>query len=412
MTTIVMSGNVAGTTYNWTRNSLTTVAGIPAAGNGNISGTLTSNVTTPVTVTFTITPRANGCDGIPITATVVVNPIPTIVCPANIVVNAAAGTCSVDVVYPPAVVTGVPAPTVTYSIPSGSNFPVGVTTVTVTASNICGTVSCSFTITVLDVRVPLITTQPVNRAVCVGSSATFSVVATNVASYQWQSGNGNTWGNIAGATSATYTLNNAPLGFNNLQYRVMLTGPCGTVVYSNPVILTVNPLPLITLSGSGDPVLLPNRSITITANPNPPGGSFVWQYNGSTMTGVTGPTVGPLTVLNVGIYSVTYTDLNGCVSTSSPFKVSAGFSDFLWVYPNPNTGQFNVRFYNQTGETATLKIFNQMGQLVHTQSLVLGVAYSNFLIDMRRHTAGVYTVKIMNGSGAELAAKRLMIYHP
>jgi hypothetical protein len=158
--------------------------------------------------------------------------------------------------------------------------------------------------------------------------------------------------------------------------------------------------------------LLPNRSITITANANPPGGSYVWLFNGSPMTGITGTTLGPLTVLNVGTYNVTYTDLNGCVNTSLPFNITAGFTDYLWVYPNPNTGQFNVRFYNQTGETATLKIYNGLGQEVYTQRLVLGVAYSNFLIDMRRHAAGVYTVKIVNGSGAVLAAKRLMIYHP
>jgi hypothetical protein len=49
---------------------------------------------------------------------------------------------------------------------------------------------------------------------------------------------------------------------------------------------------------------------------------------------------------------------------------------------------------------------------VYAQNLVLGVAYSNFAINMSNQAAGVYTVKIMNGSGAELAAKRLIIYHP
>ena len=199
---------------------------------------------------------------------------------------------------------------------------------------------------------------------------------------------------------------------NNNNYRVVLTGPCGTVVFSNAVILVVNPLPLLTLSSASNPVLLPNTTVTITAFVSPAGGTFVWLFNGSVMAGVTGSTLGPLTVLNVGTYTVIYTDLNGCVSTSLPFVVSAGVTNFLWVYPNPNTGQFNVRFYNITGETATLKVFNYLGQVVYTQSLVLGVAYSNFTIDMRRHAAGVYTVRIVNGSGAEMAAKRLLIYHP
>ncbi len=86
ITTIALTGNVAGTTYSWTRDNTATVTGIAASGTGNISGTLTNTTTAPVTVTFTITPSANGCTGTPITATVIVNPIPTVNQPANQVV--------------------------------------------------------------------------------------------------------------------------------------------------------------------------------------------------------------------------------------------------------------------------------------------------------------------------------------
>jgi hypothetical protein len=409
MTTIAFTGTVAGTTYNWTRDNTTTVAGLPGTGSGNISGTLTSNVTTPVTITFTITPIANGCPGTPITATVVVNPTPTIICPANIVVNASAGTCGSDVIYPAAIVTGTPAPTVTYSIPSGSNFPVGVTTVTVTASNICGTVSCTFTITVNDVRVPLVTTQPANRAVCVGGNTSFSVVATNTASYQWQTGNGITWGNIPGATSSTFTVNNANMFMNNAIYRVALTGPCGTVVFSNQVILTVNPLPLITLSSSTTPELVPGRTVIINATANPPGGTYAWLFNGSPITGVIAPSLGPLTIDNIGRYDVVYTDLNGCVSTSSDFLVTGEQSDYLWIYPNPNKGRFQVRFYNRTNEKITLRIYDPLGQLIYSQAVTTGpTTYSRIDVDLSDKSAGTYTVKLVNMDGMTIAVKRVL----
>ena len=74
ITTIALSGNVSGTTYNWTRNNTVSVTGIAANGSGNISGALTNTTNAPVTVTFTITPTANGCAGTAITATVLVNP--------------------------------------------------------------------------------------------------------------------------------------------------------------------------------------------------------------------------------------------------------------------------------------------------------------------------------------------------
>ena len=77
ITAIVLSGNVPGTTFDWTRDNAV-VTGIASSGSGDISGALTNNSTVPVTVTFTITPKANGCYGSPVTATVTVNPLTVI----------------------------------------------------------------------------------------------------------------------------------------------------------------------------------------------------------------------------------------------------------------------------------------------------------------------------------------------
>ena len=73
ITTIALTGSVAPTTFNWTRNNAS-VTGIATSGNGDISGSLTNATNAPITVTFTITPTAAGCVGTAITATVVVNP--------------------------------------------------------------------------------------------------------------------------------------------------------------------------------------------------------------------------------------------------------------------------------------------------------------------------------------------------
>ncbi|MBK8658632.1 MAG: HYR domain-containing protein [Bacteroidetes bacterium] len=89
------------------------------------------------------------------------NTAPTITCPANISVNATAGTCGAVVTYTAPVGTdNCPGATTTRTAgpASGSTFPVGVTTVThqVTASN-GQTASCSFTVTVVDNQAPTIT---------------------------------------------------------------------------------------------------------------------------------------------------------------------------------------------------------------------------------------------------------------
>ncbi|MCX6317834.1 MAG: T9SS type A sorting domain-containing protein, partial [Bacteroidetes bacterium] len=120
----------------------------------------------------------------------------------------------------------------------------------------------------------------------------------------------------------------------------------------------------------------------------------------------------PVNINGIGLYRAVYTDLNGCVSAAATIAIGAQPSNNLWVYPNPNTGTFNVRFFNQTGEQVTLKVFNGLGQVVYTQSLPLGVAYSNITVNLGNVPAGVYIVKIMNGTGAELAAKRIIVNHP
>jgi hypothetical protein len=284
-----------------------------------------------------------------------------------------------------------------------------VTTVTVTASNICGTVTCTFTITVNDVRVPVITTQPTGTAVCVGKNASFSVVATNAASYQWQAGP--LWGNIPGATSSTFTINNVPQSLNNAIYRVAVTGPCGTVVFSNPVILTVNPLPLITLSSATTPELVPGRTVIINAASIPSGGSFAWLFNGNPITGSTASSLGPLGVDNIGRYNVIYTDLNGCVNTSSDFLVTGEYSITFWLYPNPtNNGQFQVRFNNHNGEVAKVRVYDPLGQVVFEQRVTTGPAtYSRIDVNLSNDANGSYTVELLNGSDLRVGAKQELI---
>jgi len=422
ITTIVLSSAVTGTTYSWTRNNTATVTGIAASGTGNISGTLTNTTTAPVTVTFTITPTANGCAGTPITATVTVQAPLVITCPANITIPSVIGGCTAVVTYAP-VVTGTPAPTFTYSFSgattgsgngtgSGSAFNVGVTTVTITATNSCSTVSCSFTITVTDSQLPVISSQPVNKTVCAGSTATFSVTSTNAVSYQWQQFNGTTWVNITGATGATLTLTNVTVSMNTNSYRVNVIGLCTTVT-SGFATLYVNTLPTIILVASRAPVLLPGQSLTITASVSPTGGTIVWKkikLDGTTVT----LSNTSFTLSNLTVDYAIYTDPNGCVSISANLSISGQPSGNLYVYPNPNPGQFHVRFFNQSNESVTLKVYDSRGVLVYQQKFITTTPYSDLFVNLgtRVVTSGVYLVEVRDAAGKLIGAKRIVIGHP
>lgn len=88
---------------------------------------------------------------------------------------------------------------------------------------------------------PVITTQPANQTVVVGSSATFSVAASGTSpfSYQWQKSTdgGTTWTNV-GTNAPTYTTPATVAGDNGTLIRVIVTNSVGNVT-STPATLTV-----------------------------------------------------------------------------------------------------------------------------------------------------------------------------
>ncbi len=341
---------------------------------------------------------------------------PVITCPANITVTTPFGSCTAVVNFTPTATDNCAGTPTIVSVPaSGTAFPIGSTTVTSTATDACGnTSSCTFTITVLDGQLPVINTQPANRTVCAGQNATFSVVAVTSPnaggplSYQWQQWNGSAWVNVSGATASSFTVNAATVAMNTNTFRCVVTGLC-TIVNSGAATLFVNPLPTISIAAITLNALQPTQSTNVVATVNPPGGSFVWTRNGTNI-GVSGPTVGPLTVDNLGTYLAVYTDPNGCQVTSSSLVISALASDNIWIYPNPNNGQFSVRYYNQSGESATIRVFNALGQVVYQKATATGTPYSLTNVTLPATIAnGVYVVKVMGANGKELAAKRIIV---
>jgi HYR domain/Secretion system C-terminal sorting domain/Concanavalin A-like lectin/glucanases superfamily len=382
----------------------TQTAGLPSGASFPI-GTTTNN--------FRGTDAAGNITNCTFTVTVNDTQAPTITCPSNITVSSPVGSCNTVVNFTVNVADNCPGATVVSTPASGSTFPLGTTTVNSTATDASGNTStCSFTVTVLDGQLPVISAQPASRTVCLGTNATFSVTASNVVTYQWQQWNGTAWVNIAGTNASTYTIPNVTHAMNTNTFRVILNGLC-TVVISNPASLYVNGLPVIGLTAAPPPPLLPNQSTTITATVNPPGGTFVWSHNGSPVAGVSGPVLGPLGVDDIGTYRAVYTDLNGCISASADLVIGGLISENLWVYPNPNQGQFVVRFYNQANETATLNIYNAAGQRIYQKAFVTTTAYTRMDIDLgTRFSEGVYIVEVVNSAGKQMGARRVIIRHP
>lgn len=110
------------------------------------------------TITCTATDSSENSSSCSFTVTVLDEVPPSITCPANIVRSADAGACSAIAEFTVTGEDNCGSVTITSNPPSGSSFPVGVTTVTATATDASGnTATCSFTVTVNDTESPSIT---------------------------------------------------------------------------------------------------------------------------------------------------------------------------------------------------------------------------------------------------------------
>jgi hypothetical protein len=107
----------------------------------------------------------------------------------------------------------------------------------VTGSNPAGSTIATLRITVTNAVPPVITTQPADQAVVPPATATFTVVATDpgTINYQWQK-NGV---DIPGATSASYTTPATTGADGGSHFRVVVSNAAGASVTSNAATLRV-----------------------------------------------------------------------------------------------------------------------------------------------------------------------------
>ena len=124
------------------------------------------------------------------------------------------------------------------------------------------------------VSAPTIGTQPADKSVTEGETATFTVNATGSdLSYQWQQNtNGSAWTDIIGETNATYTIATTTMNINGTQYRCVVSNSAGSVT-SDAATLTVNAATVSVTGVTLEPTslsLFTDGSETLTAAVRPP----------------------------------------------------------------------------------------------------------------------------------------------
>jgi hypothetical protein len=156
-------------------------------------------------------------------------------------------------------------------------------------------------------------------------------------SIQWQqSSDGNTWSNISGATSSTYTATNLT---TTTHFRAMVTsGSCNEA--SNVITITVNPSPVAGTASANVSDICQNNTIVLSLSGYTTSANIQWQIStdgGSTWSNINGATYSPFSYLatNIGTLQFRAVVSNNCGSTNSNTLI-------VTVNPAPIAGTANA----------------------------------------------------------------------
>ena len=236
---------------------------------------------------------------------VTVNTSPVISCSSDMTVDALAGQCGAIVNYQAATANGTPSPTISYSQASGSFFPVGNTIVTATASNLCGTAPCSFTITIHDNQPPVIT--------CPGNiNVDATSAAGAVVTYVTPVGSDNCQGSVTTITSGLASGSAFPIGVTNISYTIVDgAGHSSTCSFT------------VTVTGLAPQIICP-ANITVNNAPGQCGNSV--NFSATETTGIPASvitySVEPGSFFNVGTSTVNATATNAVGTSTCNFNVT------------------------------------------------------------------------------------------
>jgi len=356
---------------------------------------------------------------------------------------------------------GSPPPVITYNIPSGTQFPVGTTTVTATATDFLNnTANCSFLVTVNDNESPVISscpssiTVPANNAGCTAVVNWNVPVATDNCTVASMISNFNSGAIFPlGSTSVNYTATDNSGNASVCNFVVTVTNPV-SVAISSSMATTECEGNTDTLIASGASTYLwstssVNDTIVITQAP----GITQWTVTGTDANGCTGSDtvnviVSDLLTVNANMSAVdTQCVSNAQVNLSSigipgggvwsgpgvtgmtfdPFAAGAGthlltytvynmdscessasgtiyVDNCLGIINSPDENPVllypnpnNGSFVLESGSDAVVEIYNAAGGLVHTQNAVAGI--NNVVLE--NAADGIYLVKITGESSIQ-----------
>jgi large repetitive protein len=252
------------------------------------TGAITQSITVSATGNYSVTVTdANGCTATSAPVSVNANPNPTpTVSTGGPTTFCAGGSVTLTSSFAQSYLWSNGATTQAITVSATGNY-----SVTVTDGNGCVGTSIPVAVNINGNPTPEVEVDG-PTALCQGQSV--ELTASAGTAYLWSTG----------ATTQSITVSAAG------SYTVSVTDINGCTGASDPVAITVNPLPEPTITAGGPTTFCVGQDVTLTASA---ASSYLWS---------TGATTQSITVSATGIYNVTVTDANGCSGAATPVAVT------------------------------------------------------------------------------------------
>ncbi|HVO23691.1 MAG TPA: immunoglobulin domain-containing protein, partial [Candidatus Margulisiibacteriota bacterium] len=275
---------------------------------------------------------------------------------------------------------------------------------TVTVSNSAGNqTSSAATLTVNPAATaPMITTQPQNQSVTVGSTATFSVAATGTAplTYQWFLGGTA----IAGATNSSYTTPATKSGDSGDSFTVTVSNAAGSQT-SNAATLTVTATavaPTITTQPQSQTVTVGSAAtFSVVATGTAPL-SYQWSKNGTAISGaISSSYTTPATVSgdNGASFTVKVTNAAGS-KTSNAATLTVNVPPMITTQPQNQTVTLGATATFSVVASGTAPLSYQWSKNGTAISGATSASYTT-PATVSGDNGATFTVKVSNVAGSQ-----------
>jgi gliding motility-associated-like protein len=362
-----LTGTPASATFSWTANSSSAAITGFSAGNGSVINgqTLTNSSNVSGTVTYTITPTANGCTGITSTVTITVNPIPTVVITSTPSSVCSGGTTNVALTSnvatagftytssSPAVVTGASngfGSLINQTLTSTSSVAETVTYTITASANGCSSNS------VATVTVNPIPASPVlagAASYCLGSPINaLTATGTTGATFNWYDNSALT---PVLSSNASFT---PSLSSTTTYYATQTVNGCTSAPSATTV--TILPAPDAVISATPTTGMAP--LLVSFGNSSTNAVTYAWTFGNGDTSSTFAPSV---TYEEMGTYHVVLIATNGNCTDSTSLDIIVEGKSFMIIpnvfTPNGDGSNDEFRVQNQSITTFNLQIFDRWG---------------------------------------------------